>query len=100
MRAHRFLAIALLVACDDTATPDQGTDALLRVTGAQFVRGAMPDTSGGPAVASVVLVNDAVHAGATGRSLTGALAPPATAAAIALAGDTGYWILPAGVADV
>ncbi|HEY8072901.1 MAG TPA: hypothetical protein VIF62_02295, partial [Labilithrix sp.] len=35
-----------------------------------------------------------------GRSLTGALAPPATAAAIALAGDTGYWILPAGVADV
>ncbi len=96
----RILALALVVACDGTAKPDEGDDAQLRVAGAQFVRGAMPDATNGPAVASVVLVSTAIRPGATGRSLTGALKPPATAAAIALAGDTGYWVLPAGVADV
>jgi hypothetical protein len=100
VKTLRFVAIALVAACADSATPDEGLDAKLRVAGAHFVRGDMPAATDGPRVASVVLVSTAIRPGATSRALTGALEPPATAAAIALAGDPGYWVLPAGVGDV
>ncbi|MFT3770576.1 MAG: hypothetical protein QM820_34550 [Minicystis sp.] len=41
-----------------------------------------------------------LHAGEIDKPLRGALAPEATAAAIGLAGDRGYWIVPAGLPDV
>src|SRR6185312_6491982 len=40
------------------------------------------------------------HAGEIEAPLSGALAPSATAAAIGLVGDSGYWIVPAGLPSV
>lgn len=97
---RRFAVLLLFVASCDSVAPDEGRDALLRVDKGQFVRGSMPATTDGPKVSTVVLVSTAVRPGATGRSLTGALEPSATAAAVQLGGDPGYWILTAGVADV
>jgi hypothetical protein len=99
MKRLASIAVLLLASCD-SATPDEGRDASMQVANAQFVRGTMPDATDGPKVASVVLINTAIRAGATNRALSGALEPTATAAAMQLAGDPGYWILAAGVADV
>ncbi len=102
MRAAFVLAIvasAVAAACSGT-TADQGLDSDMQVQGAQFFRGAMPAETGGPKVASVALLTQAVRAGQIGKSATGALEPPAAAAALMLAGDRGYWILSAGVPDV
>src|SRR5262249_7210610 len=45
---------------------------------------------------AAILSRNQVTAGSTDRTLSGSLAPTATAAAIGLSGDSGYWILPAG----
>lgn len=89
---RRMLALAaLVVACGDVRA-DEGFDAELHVEGAEFRRESIPAATGGPAVRTVT-VNTVVSAGATGISLTGELDREATAVAIALAGDAGYWIL-------
>jgi hypothetical protein len=80
---------------------DTGADAYMQIPGAQFVRGPMPDGSpGGPAALQVSLVDNDIWAGLSNDPIGGALAPTATAAAIGLQGDVGYWIVPAGVPDV
>lgn len=88
-----------LAACDSTTTPDEGLDAELRVAGGQFFRGAMPGETSGPAVKSVALTL-AVEPGSSARRCAGVLDPAATAAALTIDGDVGYWILPAGLPDV
>jgi hypothetical protein len=96
------LAIAIAatagVSCDATV-PDEGRDASLQVAGAQFFRSAMPAEAAGPAVRSVS-VSPIVQAGASGRRCSGEVDPQTSAVAIALAGDLGYWIVPAKVPDV
>ena len=92
-----FAAIGL-VSCSDRVVLDGGRDALLQVSGATFRRTAMPATGGGPAVRNANLATN-VRAGSVGQC-TGVLEPQATAVALALAGDEGYWVLPAGVPDV
>jgi hypothetical protein len=104
---RRFVAVVLpvlgllaLASCDDSSTtPDQALDANLSVEGAQFYRGDMPREESGPPVKSVTL-SPIVHPGSAGRSCSGVLDPSATAIALALDGDRGYWILPAGLPDV
>ena len=86
-------------ACGGT-TPDRGLDALLHVEDAQFFRGPMPVESQGPSVAAVNLVTNEAHAGSRNKSCSGALAAQATAAAISLEGDRGYWVVGASVPDV
>jgi hypothetical protein len=100
-RSLAFLGlVALLGACDGT-TSDRGLDARMRIKGAQFVRGAMPAGSpSGPAVASVTLPNNDIRASFIDDPISGALDPAATAAAIGIDGDTGYWIVTAGVPQV
>ncbi len=93
------LALVSISACD-AVTSDSGLDAQLRIEGAQFFRGPMPDDGGGPRVQAVNLTTSMIRAGAREKAVTGALAPEATAAAIALGGDQGYWVVPAGVPDV
>jgi hypothetical protein len=103
----RALAHALLVttaaalgACAGGASDDPALGARMRVAGAQFVRGAMPAVSpAAPVVASIDLATDTVWPGEIDKPLGGALAASATAAAIALSDDEGYWIVPAGVPD-
>jgi hypothetical protein len=106
MRAprRRLLAIACsaagTVACGAGASADPGLSSLLRVQGAQFAAGAPPaPSSDGPKVASVLLPTTTIWPGYADKPFSGALDPSATAVAIALSGDDGYWILRAGVPD-
>jgi hypothetical protein len=88
-------------ACNPSVAADQGADAYMRVPGGQFFRGPMPSgSSAGPAVAALRLVDNDIWAGLSDDPIAGALAPSATAAAIGLQGDVGYWIVPAGVPDI
>jgi hypothetical protein len=80
---------------------DTGLEAVVRVTGAEFYRGAI-DTladTGGPAVVDVLNSQPVITPGLQNKSISGRLDPGSTAVAIGLAGDVGYWILPADVPD-
>jgi len=92
------LALGLLASCNATVA-DEGLDAKLRVSGAQFYRGAMPAEQSGPLVKTVSL-SPIVYPGASERRCSGVMDPQATAVALSLDGDPGYWILPAAPPDV
>jgi hypothetical protein len=95
------LALAALLGCGPSVSDDPGANAYLRVPGSTFVRGSMPASApGAPRVASVVLVNAVIHPDSVGYPIAGALEPGATAAAVGLRGDVGYWIVPAGLPNV
>jgi hypothetical protein len=88
------------VACDATVTDDPGLDAYLRVPGAAFVRGPMPSGTAAPGVASIVLINSFIRPSMVDYPISGALQPGATAAAIGLRGDVGFWIVVSGLPNV
>lgn len=96
MRALLWLVL-LLLSCGGGTAADPGRDAALLVDGATFFRASMPAPGSGPAVAAVDLALTTLAQGARAVPLRGTLAPGATAAAIALEGDAGYWIVPASV---
>jgi hypothetical protein len=101
MRRALLLVAGALSSCSDGVHADTGADAYMRIAGAQFVRGPMPDgSSAGPGVAQVSLVNNNIWAGFADDPIGGALDPTATSAAIGLRGDVGYWVVPAGVPNV
>jgi hypothetical protein len=90
-------ADAATTACNRGATDDPGLDAYMRIAGAQFVAGPMPASSpSGPNVLSIDLVNTNIYPNLPDDSIAGALSPTATAAAIGMQGDSGYWIVVAG----
>lgn len=91
--------LGLLASCDDATTPDLALDAKLRVSGGQFFRGDMPAAIDGPGVRTVTL-SPIVTPGSAGRTCSGVIDPTATAVALAIEGDRGYWIVPAGIPDV
>jgi hypothetical protein len=96
-----FAALAVLAACEGGASSDRGLSATMRVKGAQFVPGAMPaGDPNGPRVASLLLPNNDIHPSFADDPLTGALDSSATAAAIGIDGDAGYWIIEAGAPSV
>lgn len=100
-RAPHSLMVLLLVAlasCEDVVA-DEGSDAALRVTGGQFVRGGTPADRSGPPVKGVAL-SPIVHPGSVDRTCSGVLERTATSVALSIEGDVGYWIVPAGLADV
>jgi hypothetical protein len=95
------LAVGAVTACSGGVVADTGSDAYMRVPSGQFVRGPMPDGSdAGPPVTQIALTNNNIWAGMNDDPVGGALGPNATAAAIGLQGDVGYWIVPAGVPSV
>lgn len=76
---------------------DTGLGAEMRVEGGQFSRGDLESIAGGgPAVVSVFNSLTAVQPGEIEKPLTGTLDPSATAVALGLRGDSGYWIVVAG----
>ena len=95
-----ILSSLLAVACGDGAPSDSSLEADLRIEGAQFYPGPMPVESGGPKVLVVELTSNIVKSGQKDRPLEGALEPAATAAAIGLVDDKGFFIVPAGLPDV
>jgi hypothetical protein len=87
--------------CSSGVRADTGADAYMQVPGAQFVRGPMPEGSpSGPGVAQISLMNNNIWPGLADDPLGGALNPTATAAAVGLQRDVGYWILVAGPPSV
>ena len=90
---------ASLASCDDRTQPDAASDAQLQVKGGQFFRGDMPADASGPPVKAVA-VSPIVHPGSVARTCSGVMDAPATAVALAIEGDSGYWIVPAGLPDV
>ncbi len=103
MRAPSVLGFAGLLAgacatsCSTGVRADVGADAYMQLPGAQFIRGPMPQGSAaGPNVDQVTLVNNNIWAGLQTDPIGGAMDPSATAAAIGLQGDVGYWIVVAG----
>lgn len=100
MRRSAPVAIVVVVAAAFTACngtdADEGRDASMQVAGGQFFRGLMPAEVGGPEVTSVSVASS-YEAGTTDHAIIGDVGPAATAVAIGLAGDRGYWVIRAGV---
>jgi hypothetical protein len=93
-----WILLALVPACRGVQA-DDGLTAEMRVAGAQFLTGnleALP--AGGPAVVSVFNSLTAVQPGEIEKPLSGTLDTTATAVALGLRGDRGYWIVVAGPA--
>lgn len=95
------LILSFSLGCDAAAT-ESGVTAWLRVAGpaVQFTPGPLPAAGAGPPVTGLVSLQNFVYPGQTAKPLGGSLAEGATAVALALAGDIGYWIVPAGPSDV
>jgi len=93
--ARLTLLLLLLAGCSGQPS-DLGSDAQLSVRGGSFVRGALPDPADGPRVAAAFLGQTAFPAEFQGKSFNGTLEPEATAVAIQLASDVGYFIVEAG----
>lgn len=94
MRTWGLTGIVLCAACSGVPF-DLGLHAGLRVAGAQFVEGRMPEDSGGPGVDGASLGVAALPAGISEQIMVGTLAPTATAAMIGFDDDIGYWLLAA-----
>jgi hypothetical protein len=99
MRAAAACALCAAIFACGGEHADRGLDARLSIRGATFYRGAMPGDGDGPAVGIATLDTPHANAGQQDSPFHGALAPGATAAAIALGGDPGYWIVTAGAPD-
>jgi hypothetical protein len=91
------LALLAVVACAKTKA-DEGRDAFLQVSGAQFYRRELPAeiNANGPKVVTAT-TSSLARAGDVDQAASGDLDRSANAVAIALADDVGYWIVPAKV---
>lgn len=85
-----------VLGCAAGVDADGGHDALLAVSGGTFRRGAFPAENGGPAVLAAYLGRAEVRSGEQQKSFSGVLERPASAVALALAGDRGFWTVAAG----
>jgi hypothetical protein len=92
-------ALAALVGCGGQS-PDAGLNANLRATGAQFVPGPLPTKldPNGPTTQGYTTANTNIRPGLTGMGFTGTVIGGATVI-FGLVGDSGYWIVPAPIAD-
>jgi hypothetical protein len=91
------LSLVLLTAgCGQGQAADVGAEAALQVKNATFFAGQLPSGSNGPSVDAAYLGQTTFPARFQGKSFSGVLSPTATAVAIGLDGDSGYWIVPAG----
>lgn len=91
---------ALVLAGCGGASRDPGTEAWLRVSGAQYVSGRVTSSPGGPRVLALNLSRSAAARGDSSLHVSGSLASDANAVALWLEGDRGFWLLPAGLPDV
>ncbi|TKD11938.1 hypothetical protein [Polyangium fumosum] len=98
-RPALVLIFGRLVGCGGVSS-DPGLFADMRVAPGSYVEGPMPQENGGPGVVAVNLGTNRVRTGQIDKPLRGSLAPEATAVALGLSGDAGYWIVPAGLPDV
>jgi hypothetical protein len=96
-----ILASALSgAACSDGASSDPALSSRMRILEAQFVEGSTPKAQAGPEVLALELLTTTIWPGYADKPVRGALENTATAVALALSGDAGFWLVPAGVPDV
>lgn len=100
MRAEALLLVGVTVVACGGATADPALDAWLRLAGAQFVPGALVARPEGPKVVTLNVSRNQARRGDTALHISGAMEPSANAVALWMAGDRGFWLLPAGVPDV
>jgi hypothetical protein len=93
------LTIALLLCACGGGVDSTGTDALLRVPGGQFIPGPPPQASGGPAVLQASINRVDVTPGLLDRTVTVTTPPGTSGVLLAIQGDVGYWVVPAGGPD-
>jgi len=99
--ASMLLACGVVASCSSGVQADTGSDAYMQIPGAQFIRGPMPAGSKtAPPVEQISILNENIWPGLTDFGIGGAVGPSATAAAIGLQGDHGYWIVLAGTPSV
>jgi hypothetical protein len=96
---HFIVCAALLTAGCDGASQDPGLRALLRVANAQFVPGAPPTESGGPAILTFNNSSNLIRPGQRSKPLSGIVPRGTTGVAIYLDGDAGYWVVTPGAED-
>ncbi len=95
----RALLVVLLAAAGcSNATNDQAYDALIRLSNAQFYRGAPPASSDGPTVTQIVPSPNLIRRGPNGN-VAGSVPRQTVAVAVYLKGDVGYWIVTPGLLD-
>jgi hypothetical protein len=93
-----LIAVASSLGCYGGVNVDPGLDAQLRVPGAQFFRGTMPDGNG-PMVAELDSLNNTVRPGEMGKTLSGQIGKGGASIALQMDGDPGYWTTPGTVPD-
>ena len=81
------------------ATNDPGLDALMRLSNAQFYRGAPPTPGDGPMVQQVITVPASTIRRGLNNSVQGFVTRDTTAIALYLEGDVGYWVIAPGLVD-
>ena len=97
VKATALASLALAAACGGT-TPDAGLSGLLRVEGGMYFPGTLEAAPAdavnpGPAVISVFNSLTTVVPGERGKPVSGTVASSATAVALGLSGDRGYFVL-------
>jgi hypothetical protein len=102
LSVSRSVLVLALCGCGNVSS-DPGLSASLQIRGlslaAQFNPGPMPGDGTGPKVIAMNVSAFNVQPGAIEQPLLGTLDASATAVAFQLDGDTGWWLLPAGVPD-
>ena len=97
----RAALLLLFAACDPGGVDaNLSARAQMFVSGSQFLPGPLPaPTPGAPALEDAILRNHSVFPGERGKKVNGHMDPSASAVAMGIEGDIGYWILPAGNPD-
>lgn len=101
IRLAAVVASAAALGCGG-ANPSLAVDSLFRATGAQFVSGelAPDDQAAGPQVHTIASANNRLYPGVQNKAIAGSVESTATAVAVGLGGDDGYWIIPTGIVDL
>jgi len=94
--AFALAGLVLLASCTSSSL-DPGIEALVRVQGAQYVAGTLPEPNGGPDVQQARVPHQRVRSGTLNEHVSGSLAPTATAVLLGMKGDRGHWVVLAGV---
>ncbi len=76
-----------------------GLEGSLSAVPGQWLPGGPTVNSTGPSVLTLNTVNNMVYPGERNKAVSGTLGPGAVAVGFRLAGDPGYWVLPAGPPD-
>ncbi len=89
-------SVLVVSGCEWSGSSATGLGSLLRVAGAQAMGGSITDPPDQiPATVAPTTSNNLIFPGVSNKVLSGVVGPNATAAAIGVPGDDGFWLVPA-----